>query len=299
MKVLIVAGGSSDEREISLLSSENVTAALKKNGHRVKVIDFNKGYSEILKSARENDVVFPVLHGLEGESGKLQKVLEEKSIKFVGSGSKACEIGWNKVKFKEFCKKLSIKTAPWFVLSIENVKSLYKNRLPSVIKPIDSGSSVDVFIIKSEKDFQKIDFEKLLKKYKELLVEDYIDGIEITAGVLNDIALPIVEIIPPEGEWFSYENKYSGRTKEIPNAPSLTFGQQSRVKKIALKIHNRLGCRHMSRTDFIFRNGDAFALEINTIPGLTKQSLLPKAALAAGITFDEVTDRLVKIALND
>ena len=127
--------------------------------------------------------------------------------------------------------------------------------------------------------------------------EDYIAGIEITAGILDNIALPVIEIIPPPGEWFNYENKYSGRTKEIPNAPSLTIDQQNNVKKIALTIHNKLGCKDFSRSDFIFNNNNFYALEINTIPGLTKQSLLPKAALASGISIKEMVDRLVKIGI--
>lgn len=294
MRVLIVTGGNSDEREISLLSAENVKESLKKRDHVVNTVDFKKGYSEILISARKNDIVFPVLHGPEGESGILQKVLEESNIKFVGSGSKSCEMGWNKVKFKNFCKELDIKTAPWFILNNTNIKNLFEREKSFVIKPIDNGSSVDIYICKSKNELKNINLEKLVKKYGRLLVEDYLQGIEITAGILNNFALPIVEIIPPEGEWFNYENKYNGKSKEIPNAPSLSLIQQKEAQNIALRIHNNLGCRQFSRSDFIFVQDVFYALEINTIPGLTKQSLLPKAAEAAGISFEEMVDRLVK-----
>ncbi len=299
MRVLVITGGNSDEREISLLSAENVIEALKKKSHAVQTIDFNKGFPEILISAKRNDVIFPVLHGPEGESGILQKVLEDSHIKFIGSGSEACENGWNKIKFKNFCKKLDVKTASWLILNNSNRKSLYDIKKPFVIKPIDNGSSVDVYICKSQEDLKKINLENLLKKYNRLLVEDYIAGIEITAGILDNIALPVIEIIPPPGEWFSYENKYSGKTQEIPNAPSLSLNQQEKVKKIALTIHNILGCKDFSRSDFIFSNGNFYALEINTIPGLTKQSLLPKAASAAGFSFKEVTDILINNAFKN
>ncbi|MFH1826824.1 MAG: D-alanine--D-alanine ligase [bacterium] len=299
MKILIITGGSFDEREISLLSSKNVVQALKKKHHKIEVIDFNKGYIEILKKAKCNDVIFPVLHGPEGEGGRLQKILEKNKIKFVGSGSKACELGWNKIKFKTFCKNLNIKTPDWFILSDSNVKDFKTMKIPFVIKPIDNGSSVDVFVCKSKQDLQKIDIKKLLTKYEKMMIEDYIEGVEITVGIFNKQALPIVEIVPPNKEWFNYENKYSGKTKELPNAPSLTQHQQQKIKNLTLKIHRAIECRHFSRTDYIVNKNGVFVLEINTIPGLTKESLLPKAAEAAGITFKDLANRLVESTYKD
>ncbi len=295
MKVLVVSGGSSDEREISLLSAENVCEALRKKLHQVELVDFREGFEKLKDEIKDFDVVFPVLHGPEGEGGILQDFLEEQKVRFVGSGSKACRASWNKIKFKEFCEKFGIKTSPWFVLKPQNKNSLVA-KIPFVVKPQDSGSSVDVYIIKSQEDLDKLDLKKLFAKYKELLVEDYIEGIEATVGVLGNDALPVVEIRPPEGEWFSYENKYSGKTKEIPDAPSLTNEQKQELQKITSKIHGGLGCRHFSRSDFIFGKDGIYALEINVIPGLTKESLLPKAAQAAGISFEEMVERLINMA---
>ena len=213
----------------------------------------------------------------------------------MGSGSKACKSGWDKIQFKKFCQKSGIKTPPWFILSPKN-KARLLTKIPFVIKPSDSGSSVDVFIVKNKKDLKILNLDKLFRTYKNLLVEDFIVGIEATVGILGEKALPVVEIRPPKGEWFSFENKYSGKTKEIPNAPSLAFEKIKELQKIALRIHNQLGYRDFSRSDFIVAKDGIYALEINTIPGLTPQSLLPKAAEAAGIAFDKMIKRLVAMA---
>ncbi len=295
MKVLVISGGNSDEREISLLSAENVCEALRKKLHQVELVDFREGFEKLKDEIKDFDVVFPVLHGSEGEGGILQEFLEEQKVRFVGSDSKACRASWNKIEFKNFCEKSGIKTSPWIVLKPQNKDSLVA-KIPFVVKPQDSGSSVDVYIIKSQEDLDKLDLKKLFNKYKELLVEDYIEGIEATVGVLGDDALPVVEIRPPEGEWFSYENKYSGKTKEIPDAPSLTNEQKQELQKITSEIHRGLGCRHFSRSDFIVGKDGIYALEINVIPGLTKESLLPKAAQAAGISFEEMMERLINMA---
>lgn len=298
MKVLVISGGNSDERKISLLSAQNVLEALFKNHHQVELFDFKDGFEKLKRKVSHFDVIFPVLHGLEGESGTLQEFLEKLNVRFVGSDSKACKASWDKIKFKKFCEKFDIKTPEWFVLKPQNRNNLAA-KTPFVVKPPNNGSSVDVYIVKSKRDLNMIDLKRLFGKYKRLLVEDYIEGIEVTVGILGDEALPVIEIQPPEGEWFSYQNKYSGKTKEIPNAPSLTPEKKKELQKIASRIHNQLGCRHFSRSDFIVGKDEIYALEINTIPGLTPQSLLPKAAEAAGITFDEMIKRLLKMAYRE
>ncbi len=297
MKVLVITGGSRDEREISFISASNVGIALLRRGHVVEMFDFLNNYEALEKKLAEPDVIFPVLHGKEGEGGSLQEFLEKNNVKFVGSGSKACYEGWNKFDFKEFCKKNSIVTPEWIKLTEENKKEFYKKTLPFVIKPSDSGSSRGIYLIKSEEDRSKVNLENLLKEYGPLIVEEFIDGIEVTVGILGDKALPVVEIQPPKGEWFDYENKYSGRTKEIAPAPSFTDEQKKELQTITEKIHRGLGCRHYSRADFMVSPKGTFALEINTIPGLTPESLLPKAAKAAGISFEEMIDRLIQMAV--
>lgn len=291
MKILIVTGGDNDEREISFLSANNVRDSLLKSGHLVDLFDYSLGLEKLSKIINNYDLAFPVLHGIEGEGGDLQKFLEDKNIRFVGSPSVACKNGWDKITFKRFCDKNNILTAKW--QSITNEKEIILP-LPYVIKTSNEGSSLNVYLIKNENDLEKVNFEKLFKTNRELLVEKFISGIEVTVGILKNDVLPPIEIVPPIGEMFDYNNKYNGKTQEIPNAPSLNELQKNKVMKIAHKIHFDLGCRDFSRIDFIVSNNDIFVLEINTIPGLTRESLFPKAAKSVGLNFDDLINELIK-----
>lgn len=288
MNIVVLTGGKSDEREISVLSSKNVINALEKLGHKVEVVDVK---DRIDFSKIQGDLVFPVLHGVEGEGGKLQEELEKRETKFVGSGSKACNISWQKIAFKKFCEKQGIKTPKW--QTINSISFKINIPIPYVIKPSDNGSSIDLYLIRSEEDLKKVSFEKLFNKYKEILIEEYLKGIEVTAGVLKGKALPLIEIVPPKGEMFDYENKYNGKTKEIPFAPSIPLEIQEKVKFTALKIHKELGCKDFSRTDFIIREDEVFVLELNSIPGLTSESLFPKAAKAIGLNFEQMIEKIL------
>ncbi len=298
MRVLIVSGGNADEKEISLMSASNVKTALKKREHFVEVFDISRGLMELKKILINFDVIFPVLHGIEGEGGSLQKFLETNKIKFVGSGSTACKNSWNKAIFKKICDENKILTPKWFTINKNKIK-LLKSKNNFVIKPIGNGSSVDVFIIKTKKDLKKINFKYLFSKYKELLIEDYIEGIEFTVGVLGNKVYPVLEIIPPQGGWFDYKNKYNNKTQEIVPTPNLNNKQVDRLQKITYRTHKLVGCKHFSRTDFIMKDNLFYILDLNTIPGLTKYSLFPKIAAAGGIPFEDLTDKLVRMAARD
>lgn len=293
MKTLIVSGGSSDERKISLLSAKNVAKCLKKSGHKITLFDLRRGLIELEKEVKKHHVVFPVLHGKEGEGGDLQEFLESIGAKFVGSGSKANRNGWDKINFKKFCDSHGIKTPKWIVTSSKD----FSFPLPFVIKPSDSGSSVDTYLVKNEKDLKKVELDKLIKKYGKLIIEELIEGKEVTQAILGDKTLPTVEIIPPQGEFFDYKNKYNGRTQEIPHAPSVSKEIQDEVKKLALEIHQKLDLKHISRTDFMLKGHNIYALEVNTIPGLTTESLFPKAVRAEGLKLEEAFDHLLKMAI--
>ena len=293
MKVVVLTGGVSNEREVSLISAKNVEEALKRLGYETEIFDIKDGLENLQVS--KDDVVFPVVHGKEGEGGDLQKKLEKREIKFVGSGSKALKKGWEKIPFKKFCDSEGIITPKWQVIKDQNEISI---SMPIVVKPSDSGSSIDIFFAHTESDLTEIPFKDLFEKYKELIIEEFIQGVEVTCGVLGDMALPVLEIVPPEGGSFDYENKYNGKTKEIPFAPSLPEEIQKEVQKISLEIHQKLGCKDISRSDFLVKDGTIYALEINTIPGLTSESLFPKEAKAIGIGFDELMGRLIKMQTN-
>lgn len=294
MKVLLITGGNSSERPVSLSSAKNVKQTLQENGHTVKIYDLKKGYEPINILAKNFDILFPVLHGEEGEGGKLHRFLSKLNKPVVGTKNyKGLRSIWYKIAFKKYCDKAGITTSPWKRIKTE--ADIYKFGLPSVIKTSSGGSSLEVFIIKNKKDLDKN--KKKIFSHKDLFVEKYISGTEITVGVLNNKALSVVEIISPSGEWFSYKNKYSSRTKEIPDAPSVDEKTKKQSQKIALSIHQHFDLGTYSRTDFIVgKDNKLYALEINTIPGLTEGSLIPKGAKAAGISFNELLETLLKSA---
>lgn len=295
MKILILTGGNSSERKISFMSANNVKNTLKENGHLVKLYDLKNGYPQIKKIAKDFDILFPVLHGEEGEGGKLHKYLSGLNIEVVGSRNyKSFQNAWYKIPFKNFCSKNGIKTARWKIVKDKN--DVIKFGFPCVLKASSGGSSREVVILKSEKGLERKDFKKLIVSKNPLFVEEYLEGTEVTVGILNGKALPIIEIIPPKGSWFSYENKYVSTTQEIPNAPSLDERTKTKIQDIALKIHKNFDLGSMSRIDFIVFNNISYVLEVNTIPGLTAGSLIPKAAKASGISFNQMMEILIKSA---
>lgn len=294
MRVLLITGGTSPERRISLMSAKQVRKGLEESGHKVKLFDLKKGRLELKNLAKNFDVIFPVLHGEEGEGGKLQRFLSTLDKPFVGGDPKGFKQGWYKIPFKNWCEQKNIFTAPWKI--IKTMSAITKFGFPCVLKSSSGGSSKEVVILKSSKDLKNSLCRKLLKSRLALFVEEYLPGVEVTVGILANKALPVVEIVPPKDGWFDYKNKYSGVTREIPNAPSLDEKMKKLVQRIALQIHQRLNLGPYSRIDFIVSEKIPYVLEVNTIPGLTSQSLFPKAAQAVGISFPKLLDKIVKIA---
>lgn len=291
MKVLIVTGGTSSERRISFMSAKQVKKALESIGHKVKLFDLKNGYPELKKIAKDFEVVFPVIHGEEGEGGSLQKFLSTLEVPFVGGDPKGFKIGWYKIPFKKFCQQNNIPTSKW--KKIKTKDDIIRFGFPSVLKSSAGGSSREVVILKSPWDLQNYLCKKLLKSDLPLFVEKYLPGVEVTVGILRNQALPVVEIIPPEGGWFDYQNKYWGKTEEIPHAPSIAPSLRKLTQQIALKIHQTLNLGPYSRIDFIVSEGKPYILEVNTIPGLTSSSLFPKAAQATGISFPKLLDKII------
>lgn len=292
MKVLIITGGDSSEREVSLNSAKNVSSALEKNGHEVKLYDLRGGYEPITSLSNKYDVLFPVLHGEEGEGGKLHKFLSNINKPIVGTRNfKGLQNAWFKIPFKIYCDKNNIPTSPWKVIKTKN--DIEKFGFPCVLKSSNGGSSREVAIIKSKVDLANIEVKRILDMDTDIFVEKCLKGIEVTVGILNDKPLPIIEIIPPDGEFFDYENKYTGKTQEIPFAPSLNDEMQKKIQDITLKIHRHFDLGTYSRTDFMVFENVPYVLDVNTIPGLTSESLLPKEAKAAGINFNEFLEILI------
>ncbi len=294
MKILIVTGGSSSERKISLISAKAVKEALEENRHKVKLFDYKKGFINLKKIIPKFDVIFPVLHGEEGEGGELQKFLSKTEKPFVGGDWKGFRKGWYKIPFKRFCDKNNIPTPIWKL--VKQRRDIVKFGFPCVLKASNGGSSLEVVMIPKKNDLKKTKVNKLLKSKMPLFVEKLIKGVDITISVLGDQALPVIEIVPPENEWFSYENKYSSETKEIPFAPSIAQDLQKKAQAAAIMIHKELNLGHFSRIDFIVSDTTIYAIDVNTIPGMTPKSLFPKAAQAVGLNFPKLVQRLAEMA---
>lgn len=295
--VIVLAGGDSDERDISLLSGAAVAEALTQAGHVVETVDPKDNLGSQLQRLQAADAVFPALHGAGGEDGVIQKFLEDKGITFVGSSSQASRICFDKLDYADLLKKNKIlvpKAAKVDQIAFQQSKL---SKSPYVLKPIDGGSSIDTFIVRDVGQADQEAIEQSFLKHKTMLLQELIEGVEITVAVLGDKPLTVIEIIPPQDAEFDYENKYNGKTQELCPPANVPIFAQTIVQTLALQVHQLTGCADMSRTDIIIdTSGLPYVLETNTIPGLTNQSLLPKAAAQAGMTMPQVCDYLVQLA---
>jgi D-alanine-D-alanine ligase len=297
MKILVLKGGSSNEREVSLRSAANIESALEAEGHEVISADPTDQGFNIEALVEGVDAVFPILHGKGGEDGALQADLEKLDVPFMGSRSEASSLTFDKIRYKQFLSENGVLTPNWQVVDVDTFEDAGLKEQSFVLKPIEGGSSIDTHIVHNPLH-QALDFSEVLRRYDKMLLEELIEGQELTVGVLDDTALPVILIVPPVGEEFDYENKYNGKTQEIVNPEDVPQDIQDEAKAVALRIHQLTGCRHISRTDFILApSGSLYVLETNTIPGLTEESLFPKAASAHGYDMKKLVSHFVKISL--
>ena len=299
-KVAVLMGGTTSEREISLISGKEVAGALSRRGYEVLPIDVN-GKLDLSKRLRKEkvDVVFIALHGRYGEDGSVQRLLEELDIPYTGSGVEASFLAMNKIEAKKIFQEKDISTPPFFILSkgedFQSVIATPPFKFPWVVKPEAEGSSVGLSIIEEVKEFEKA-LSAAFSFGPRVLVEKYISGREITVGILDEYPLPIVEIVPKR-QFYDYKAKYTKGLSQylVPAAIDLDIYQK--IQKIALKAHQALGCEGMSRVDMrLDKENEPYVLEVNTIPGLTELSLLPKAAQAIGVSFPDLCSLLIKQA---
>jgi len=295
MKITVLRGGPSAEREISLVSGGAVADGLRQAGHDVFESDISPG--DLTALEHPADVIFPVLHGAFGESGELQEILEARQLKFVGSGSRASRIGIDKISTKEVWRAAGLPTPAWN--TVRRGDALPTIDGACVVKAIGSGSSIDVFVCKApaEAPAQAAGaLNHVLARHDRALVEQYIEGIELTVGILEERALPPIRIVP-KAEFFDFEAKYKSSDTEHRFDTGLDDTAVSLVQALALQAHNVVGCRDLSRVDVMLdRMHRPFLIEINTLPGFTPKSLLPEAAAHAGVPFVELVDRLARRA---
>jgi D-alanine-D-alanine ligase len=297
MKVTVLFGGPSAEREVSLVSGQAVIDGLRSMGHEVFGSDVSP--TDLSGLDRPADVIFPVLHGQFGESGELQEILEERQLAFVGSGSRASRLGMNKVNTKKVWELAGLPTPAYRI--IRRGQPMPEVPGSCVVKAIDSGSSIDVFLCKAaaEQPAQAHEaIQTILSRHQAVLVEQFIDGPELTVGLLEEKALAPIRIIPHR-EFFDYEAKYKANDTEHRFDTGLPDVVVKKCQQLAEHANKIVGARDLARVDIMLdRANNPYLLEINTLPGFTPKSLLPEAAKHAGIDFGPLVDRLVHRALD-
>ncbi len=291
-KVTVLMGGPSSERQVSLASGASVSMGLREAGYEVETVDVAGRNPELPSEA---EAVFLVLHGEFGEDGGIQEILDRAEIPYTGSGAKASAAAFDKEVSKKIFEEGGIPTASYEVLDRVDRRSL---PLPVVVKPVAQGSSIGVSKVFDEEEWD-LAACSAFSFGDRILVEEYIKGKELTVGVVGTKSLPLIEIVAPE-DWYDYNAKYTkGRTRYLVPAP-VERGVADWCKDLALKAFRCMGCRGFGRVDFRMDvDGSLYVLEINTIPGFTETSLLPKAAAHAGIGFAELCDRIMQSAQYD
>ena len=294
---VVLMGGISDERAISLITGKACSLALKKKGYKVFQVDAKDDFSKKIKILKPN-FIFNALHGKFGEDGLVQQILENLKIPYTHSGVISSKIAMDKILSKFIFKKYKILTPKYFVLNEEsklNVKhEIKKNKLkfPLVFKPTNEGSSIGVSICKKYDQLMKI--IRRNKKYKDVMIEQYIPGQEIQVAVMGKRPLGAIEL-RPKRKFYDYKAKYSksAKTEHIMPA-SISKKKYTEVLKIAKKAHQKIGCRGITRSDFRFYKNKFYLLEINTQPGMTALSLVPEIARFKKISFEDLVQWMIK-----
>ena len=299
LDIAVLFGGASSERAVSLRSGGAVARALERRGHRVQSVDVVGETGDELDRMR-CDAAFIAMHGRFGEDGGLQKILEARGIPYTGSGPAASRAAMDKIESKRIFAARGICTPPHRVIgrgdSVDLLEQCARSLgFPVVLKPRAEGSSVGVTVHR-DKGTLLDGAAEAFRHGPMALMEKFIAGREMTVGILDRCALPIVEV-RPAGEFFSTDAKYRDERTEYVVAPDLDPRDAQRIQQVALAAHEALGCEGVSRVDLIWTPfHTAYVLEANTIPGMTERSLLPKAASAAGIEYGELCEKLVQLA---
>jgi D-alanine-D-alanine ligase len=347
MNIIVLGGGISAERNVSIATSKAIVAALRNSGHNVKFVDpiygaeqpdenilFQENISigkyfpssddlekfssrkiiECINSSifDDIDIVFLGLHGKFGEDGKIQALLELRNIKYTGSGVVSSAMAMDKDISKKIFRHSNIPVPEWFTIcsnsfnlnSKTDLTLLYQDieqkiKFPVVIKPVDEGSTVGLTILPSNSNLDLLK-KALIDSFsysKCIMAEKFIEGREITVAVLGETPLPVLEIIPKNG-FYDYEHKYTKGMTEYICPADIPSDIEISAKQYALIAHKALNCKAYSRVDFRLKpDGSLFCLEINTLPGLTELSLVPKAAQAVGINFTQLLEKIIELSL--
>jgi len=305
MRVGVLMGGWSPEKRVSLMSGKKVVEGLRQAGVRAVplVLTAADKRTERLKKrvlSGRFDAVFIALHGAFGEDGQVQALLDQWKVPYTGSGALACGLAMHKGCSKLVFEAKKVPTAAWQAIARSTPRSRWaaevRAGLPLVVKPADAGSAIGVTIVRDRSKLSGA-LAKAFRYSQWAVVERFVPGVEVTAGVLGRKVLPLIEIVP-KNEFYDFDAKYTpGRSTHILPA-RIPAAKARRVRALALKAGEGLGCSDFYRVDLIVpRKGEPQVLEVNTVPGLTDTSLFPEAAKAAGLTFPKLLRRLVDMAL--
>ncbi len=299
LKVAVLSGGIGAEREISLQSGQCVAEALRQAGFNVVTADIQPDKLDILED-KSIDIFFPALHGQFGEDGQLQQILEDKSLVYAGSGPVASQNAFEKMASKKFFAKVGVATPAAIEfnnqIEIEELEEHLQYLADRyVIKPIKQGSSVGVSIVSTTQEVIKTARETF-SKFGNCMIEEFVPGREVTVGILCGWALPILEI-RTKNSFYNYHAKYEDEQTEFLFDTITKLSIAAHVSQAALDCFYALGCRHFARVDFILSEDDIpYVLEVNTIPGFTTHSLVPKAAAKAGFSMSDLCKKIVETA---
>lgn len=295
LKILVLSGGVSREREVSLRSGLAVARACRELGHQVTEADIRP--DDLTALEQQHDLIFPVLHGCFGEDGQLQQILESQGKPFVGSNSQASKLAFDKAETKRVWLREGIPTPRHLVIDAIPTLADLEAFQHVCCKPTREGSSVGVAFAHSAEDALAL-IGRLLPIHNQLLVEECITGRELTVGILGGCPLPIVEIRPGD-KFYDYDAKYNRTDTQYLVPAVFTPQETAEIQQLAMTAFTQLGCTHYGRVDLILHpTRGPFFLEVNTIPGFTSSSLLPKAAAVAGFHFNALVENLIKLAFH-
>lgn len=293
LNIVVMLGGPSAEREVSLSSGAGVAKALRSLGHAVTEVDPKDGTFTLPK---KTDVVFLALHGTYGEDGVVQEQLEKLGVPYTGCDSETSRLAFDKVLTKERCIEAGVPTAKFVVVESEKTPWPMGWQPPVVVKPVRQGSSVGLQFVERVADWSEA-LREAFRHDSQLLAEEKIVGRETTVGILADAALPIVEVRPKSGG-YDYRNKYTAGNTDYFCPADFDAATTRAIQEAALGAFRAVGGRDYARVDVMVRaNGEPIVLEVNTLPGMTETSLLPKAAAAAGMSYAQLCQKMIDLAL--
>ena len=294
LKIGVLMGGDSDERIVSLSTGGEVLKAFKKLGYDAEKISIKNDFENFLEQFQQQDLVFNALHGGKGEDGEIQQWMDDNNIKYTGSGPAASALCMDKAKSKDFAKIMGIRTPKWQLFS--NPSEEIKLQFPFVVKPNRQGSTFGLTLVKNDKELP-LAMKTAFQYGDDVIAEEYIKGREVTVPILGESAYPILEIVPSH-DLYDFECKYTpGMTKYLCPA-KLGSDMASLIKEDTELLFKEFGCNVYARVDYLIdKSGIPYFLEVNTLPGMTSTSLLPKSIASAGISFESLIAKIVKLSM--